>query len=322
MYSLSLSNAFLDITLLANGAGLRDIRLKGHDHSLILGWADDADYFDDGAHMGAIAGPVANRIAGGQLQNAAGTYELDRNEQGKHTLHGGMAGIGNQLWTLTKISTDMAIASLFQPDGYGGFPGNRHFHVIYALQDSDLHLYISASTDKPSWCNLTPHPYFNLDGTQDFRHHHLQISADYYLPVHEDNIPTGEIADVTGSRFDFRGKTALHDFATGQQPPIDNNFSLLDHQTQTGFRDVATLSSEKSGIEMQIATDQPGLQLYFGQSLPKDKAGLNGQIIAPFAGLCLEPQGWPDAPNHAHFPAIELLPERPYASHSCFRFHG
>ena len=321
LHTVTISNDQICATILNFGARLIDLRLAGHANSLVLNLAKLSDHLNDMSHMGAIAGPVANRIAGATASLNDKSYHFEPNENTQQTLHGGDYGTGRQFWQLTKISETMLHASLTQDDGALGFPGKRNLSAIYRLEGNKLHLFLSCTTDAPSWCNLAPHAYFNLDGSTDIRHHYLQITAHNYLPVNKNNIPTGIIAPVAGTNFDFQNQRSLTDFVTGKSTAIDHNYCLkLPTQPDPKIQTVATLVSEASSIKMELSTDQPGLQLYFSQFLEDGTAGSDGRTYGPFSGICLEPQGWPDAPNQTSFPPVEILPQTPYLSHSCFAF--
>ena len=319
MYSVTISNGTLSATILSFGARLSDLRLEGHPHSLVLGLPAAQDHLDDNAHMGGIAGPVANRIAGAAASLKGKSFKFEANEHDMQTLHGGYFGTSRQFWQLNKVNQTTVHATIEQPDMALGFPGNRSFSVLYKIFDNRLMIHLSAQTDIQSWCNLAPHPYFNLDGSQTIRHHNLQLEAAHYLPVDDQNIPTGEMALVEDSHFDFRKMRSLSDFVDGALPAIDHNY-CLDQDMQKLRPHIAHLQSEMSGIEMRVSTDQLGVQLYFGQFLAPNTAGQDGKTHGPFSGICLEPQGWPDAPNRPDFPSVEISPDQPYLSASSFSF--
>lgn len=326
MYAATISTSQMSATILSFGARLVDLRLTGYPESLVLNLENPSNHLADSSHMGGIAGPVANRIAHAESTLNAKSYQFETNENDTQTLHGGFFGTSRQYWQLTKINQSTLLATIEQPHMMLGFPGNRTFYVLYRLVGSDLHVHLSAQTDAPSWCNLAPHPYFNLDGCTDIRHHHLQIKASHYLPVDDTNIPTGAIEPVKDTRFDFTNKRSLKDFVNKTCLPIDHNYCLSfetissNSPTSKVMVPVAELHSDASGVHMKLLTDQPGLQLYLSQSLTPKTAGLNGKVHGPFSGICLEPQGWPDALNQAHFPPITFGPDNPYISHSCFSF--
>lgn len=308
----------LQAAILLHGASLASLYLDGFDSSLVLELKDDEAFASDDQHFGAIAGPVAGRIKDGTAEIAGKIHEFERNENGRTTLHGGSGGLGRQYWQLAAAGPDFAELVLQQPDGMLGFPGNRHFSCRYQLLPGGvLDLQLRASSDAPSLCNLAFHPYFCLDEGPDFSDHSLQILADHYLPVDALNVPTGQRLPVAGSALDYRKARNLADIASGQAGPVDFNYCLASGQRPCQL--AARLHSARSGIAMEIATDQPGLQFYTGTHIHR-QIGARGRQLGPFAGLCLEPQAWPDAPHQPEFPSIDLMPHRPYYQHSQFCF--
>lgn len=307
---LTLTGGGLSAHLLTLGATVQDLRIEGVDHPLVLGCTDPADYLDEGLYMGAIVGRFANRIGGARFALDGREYRTDPNFRGRHTLHGGTRGTHWHLWSVEEARDDRAALSLTLPDGEMGFPGTLSIRADIALRDHALVLDLTAWTDAPTPCNLAYHGYFNLDGSGDLRGHRLRIVADRYLPVDDDLIPLPGVAPVDGTRFDFRQGRAL---APGG---YDHNLCLSDGPAAR--RVVADLTGQ-GGISMQIETDQPGLQVYDGahfSGLP----GLDGRRYGPFAGVALETQGWPDAPNRPDFPDAILRPGQIWRRHTAYRF--
>ncbi|MFC3168141.1 galactose-1-epimerase [Paracoccus fontiphilus] len=307
---LTLRGGGLTARILTLGATVQDLRMEGVDHPLVLGCPDPADYLGGGLYMGATVGRFANRISGARFTLDGREYRTDPNFRGRHTLHGGSRGTFWHLWQVEKVQDDSATLSLTVPDGDMGFPGNMTIRSHIALRDGALVFGIQAETDAPTPCNLAHHGYFNLDGGEDVRGHRLRIAADRYLPVDGDLIPLPGTAPVEGTRFDFR-----------QARPItpgdyDHNFCLSDGPAAP--RVVAELTGQ-SGIRMEVTTDQPGLQVYDGVHFD-GLAGLDGRRYGRFAGLALETQGWPDAPNRPDFPDAILRPGRIYRHHVAYRF--
>ncbi|RME14526.1 MAG: galactose mutarotase, partial [Alphaproteobacteria bacterium] len=222
VHRVTLTGGGLTARLLTYGAVLQDLRLEGHAPPLVLGFADFAPYLTHSPYFGAIAGRCANRIANGHLEIDGKSFALDRNFLGKHTLHGGAGGMGKLLWTLTDHAASSATFEISLPDGHMGFPGNLTARVKFSLLAGGvLDIRMSAETDAPTLCNLAHHSYFNLDGGPSIADHRLKIAADSYLPVDDELIPTGEVAPVAGTRFDFRTPTPV-----GRAFPLDHNFCL------------------------------------------------------------------------------------------------
>lgn len=307
---LTLSGGGLTAQVLTLGATVQDLRMEGVDHPLVLGCPDPADYLGDGLYMGAIVGRFANRIGGARFTLDGREYRTDPNFRARHTLHGGSQGTNWHLWTVEEAREDSATLTLVLPDSEMGFPGTLSIRADIALRDGALIFDLSAETDAPTPCNLAHHGYFNLDGGDDVRSHGLRIVADRYLPVDDDLIPLPGTAPVEGTRFDFRQARPI---TPGE---YDHNFCLSDGPVAP--RIVAELTGQ-SGIRMEIETDQPGLQLYDGVHFD-GLAGLDGRRYQRFAGVALETQGWPDAPNRPDFPDAILRPGQTWRHHAAYRF--
>ena len=294
----------LYVTLTNFGASLADLRLEGHDTPLVLGFTNIQDYATHKSHMGATAGRVANRIAGGEICLEGRLYQLDKNEAGTTTLHGGASGCGTRLWDLEEASATKICFTLEDEDGHMGFPGHVQMRCLYEITSHHtLRISYHATTTRPTFVNLAHHSYFRLDKQDDISTHELEIMADHYLPVDEKNLPTGRIAPVAGTKFDFRQKRAIG------PAPIDHNFCL--HHAGS-LRPVARLSSPASGIEMTLSSDQPGLQCYTAHHLAETAPNHHGRPYRAFDGICLEPQAWPNAPHMPDFPSICLMPGEIY----------
>ena len=307
---LTLTGGGLTAQVLTLGATVQDLRMDGVDHSLVLGCPDPADYLGDGIYMGAIVGRFANRIGGARFTMDGQEYRTDANFKERHTLHGGSRGTNWHLWQVEEARSDNAILSLALPDGDMGFPGAMTIRVRITLRDGGLVFDIEAQADAPTPCNLAHHGYFNLDGGGDVRNHRLRVAADRYLPVDDDLIPLPGTAPVQGTRFDFR---QAREIVPGE---YDHNFCLSDGPAAP--RVVADLTGQ-SGIRMQIETDQPGLQVYDGVHFG-GLSGLDGRSYDRFAGVALETQGWPDAPNRPDYPGAILRPGQVYRHHAAYRF--
>jgi aldose 1-epimerase len=303
------------------GAVVQDLRLSGHADPLVLGLEDFRFYPVHSPYFGAVVGRVANRIAGGQFTIDGKTYQADRNFIGKHTLHGGAAGFGHQLWMLKDAGSDFVTLTYHSRDGEMGFPGNLLASCTYRLKDpGQFVIEFAAETDAPTLCNLAAHSYYNLDdgGRTDVLDHLVQIEAEAYLPADAEFIPTGDIAPVEGTDQDFRMLRTIRNSVGASHRPYDNNFCLSD--ARVPLRRVVTVRGARSGVEMQVWTTEPGVQFYDGKNVGRDVPGLEGVTYAAHAGLCLEPQIWPDAPNRPNFPQAMLRPDAPYSQTTEYRF--
>ncbi|KMW56303.1 Aldose 1-epimerase [Candidatus Rhodobacter oscarellae] len=303
VHRLGLDNGTLRISLLTLGAGLHSVRLAGVPHDLTVGRDNLAPYEGKLFHLGTIMGPVANRMSNARAEIAGRRHQFDRNFLGAHTLHGGSAAVHAKLWEVTDHTKTSATLCVKLPDGEGGFPGHRDIQASFALEDNALTLTLTARTDAPTILNLANHSYWNLGPEPTTRGHLLQVHADRYLPAGDANIPTGEIAPVAGTRFDYRQPRAIE---AGDEGLLDNNLCLSD--ARQPLRDVATLTGP-TGVEMTMATTEPGLQIFDGH-------------ILDYAGLALEAQFWPDAPHNPAFPRIETHPGETWVQRTRWRFTG
>ena len=319
MQLVKIGNENLTVKLIPYGARLVDIRLASFNFPLILGYPNITDYHKDIAYLGAIIGRVANRIHGAQSKIGGVIYTFDENECSKQTLHGGSKGCAFQNWKIKNISNTSVTFILDEPDGHMGFPGNIHFEVCYEINDcSSLQITMQAVADKDGICNLTSHPYFCLDDSGDISAHELKINASHYLPVNKLNIPTGKINAVSNSQFDFLNPRSLAGIVKGTNQSIDHNFCLNDKRST--LREVAVLTSKLSNIKLRVLSTETGLQFYTGHHLLDTPPGYSNLPYTPFSGLCLEPQGWPDAPNKENFPSVFLPANTLYQQIICFEF--
>lgn len=296
----------LEARVLDFGATLQSLRLPvdGGMRELVLGFRDFADYPAKSPYFGATVGRYANRIAGGCFEVEGRRIELSRNENGRHTLHGGADNLAFRVWDAAPLPEGAGVRfGLRSPDGDQGFPGNLDVAVTYRLADAALRIGMEARTDAPTPVNLAHHSYWNLDGGGTIDAHALRLEADYYLPVDAETIPTGEILRVAGTRFDFRELQWLDAL---DEPFFDHCFAVRGR----GFRRVARLESSDGRVAMELFADQPGVQLYTGFKL--DVAGSDGRQFGPKSGLCLETQNFPNAPNVSHFPDPFLRPGEVY----------
>jgi len=286
----TISSDRLAVVLDPDGARLRSLRLDGGPN-LVLD-ADSAALRD--AYAGTIVGPLANRVRGGRVPIGGTVHQMPCNENGVTALHSGPDGLDRQVWTVTQAYPARLCLQHKLSDGEGGLPGNRVIDVVYDIARNVLEVRIWLQTDTPTPASIAHHPYWRV--TPD---HHLQIHADRFLPTDDANLPTGKVADVTGTPFDHRQPRAIH-------PDTDHNFCISDSPRQKPT-EVAVLHTGHHILH--IASTEPGLQAYAGAVLPD----LPGDNIAPLSGIALEPQGWPDAVNHPHFPSVLVTPDHGYA---------
>jgi aldose 1-epimerase len=297
----------------------------GHFADVVLGLDDVEAYRRRGPYFGALVGRVANRIRGAELELDGQRHVLSANS-GPHHLHGGERGWDKLVWTAEPVANASSAAvrfSLVSPDGDQGYPGTVRASVTYALtNENELSVAMSAQTDRTTLVNLAQHSYFNLGGigSGSVLDHVLTLEADEYTPG-DPIIPTGRVAPVSGTPFDFtRGKALGSGLAaTGLQPAgYDHNFVVRGDPH--ALRPVARLADPKSGRVLTLVADQPGVQLYTGNHL-NGRARGKGVSYSRHSGVCLETQAFPDA---VHVPAwrndVILHPGREYQHHMVFRF--
>lgn len=273
-------------------------------------------------YFGATVGRYANRIAKGRFTVDGKTYKLAINN-GPNSLHGGLVGYDKRMWKAVSAMTSAGptlTLSLVDPNMTEGYPGTVNVKVRYTLTNQDaLRIEYWASTNKATPINLTNHTYFNLKdgGNSDVMGHHLMIAADAYTPVDKVQIPTGKIAPVRGTAFDFtKMKTIGRDFARSEGG-YDHNFVL---RGKGKFALAAKVVEPTSGRVMQVYTDQPGVQLYTSNFLDGTITGHGGATYSKHHAFCLETQHFPDSPNHKNFPSSILRPGKPFYSKTEYRF--
>ncbi|MEM6695142.1 MAG: aldose epimerase family protein [Pseudomonadota bacterium] len=317
VHRYSIGAGAIEASLLSRGAVLHDVRLSGVPFSVTLGYDTLAPYEDKMGSCGAIVGPVANRIAGAAAMIDGVLHRFDAGGPGP-ILHGGAAALHNHIWDLVDHGADHLTLRVLLPHGEGGFPGNRTIDARFeVLAPATLRLTIDAMSDRVTILNLANHSYWRLSDAPTLAGHSLQIAADHYLPVDGDLIPTGAVAPVADTRFDYRRARPLD---AGAEGLLDTNFCLSD--ARMDLRAVAWLRAP-TGLNLEVATTEPGLQIFDGHILGRiDAPDTDGRRAVAYAALAMEPQFWPDAPNHAAFPSIDLPAETPWQQITEWRFSG
>jgi aldose 1-epimerase len=306
------SDTGVEVDIMTYGVVVRDWRVPvaGGLRSVVLGFDAFAPYPAHSPYFGAVAGRVANRIAGPSFELDGVTYQLAENVPGL-ILHGGKEGLGTTNWTGEADSAANAVRfTHVSPDGHMGFPGNVQFTATYTLEGNRLKLKLEAKADRRTPINVVQHQYFNLGTGPDVLDHRYQIAASAYTPNNAQLVPTGEILPVGGTIWDFRQPRSMRD-EKGEAVAYDGNLVL-----DTG-RDAkapaVTVSGPDGLLTLKLWTDQPGVQLY--NSVWTNVDG-GGRKYGRFSGFCLEDQAFPDAPHNPHFPSIIYGPERDYVHHS------
>ncbi len=291
-------------------------------HDSFEGWLDNAPY------LGATCGRFGNRIAHGQFSLGATQYTLaTNNEPGGIPchLHGGPNGFHTKIWhgeALSEENRQGVQLSHSSPDGDEGYPGKLDVTVTYWLNDdNELSWHATATSDKATPVNLINHTYWNLSGNPDseITDHQIQIHADYFLPTNAGMIPTGEIRSVADTPMDFTRPQRIGKNIEADYEPLrvgagyDHCWVLRDHHDgHTVAHTAAIVHHPGSGRTLEILTNQPGVQFYTGNFLDGTTSGRNGRTFPRRSGLCLETQGFPDAPNHPNFPSTILHPGETY----------
>ena len=317
------SKAGAEARILSWGAVIRDLVVpSAHGpQRVVLGLDRLEDYRAHSPHLGALAGRFANRIRDGRFVLDGETFQLDRNFLGRHMLHGGSAGFGHRLWTLAHHDAHSVTLVLLSPDGDGGFPGALLVTCRYSFEDeATLRTTIVATTDRPTVVNLALHSYFNLDGSADILDHEVTIDADAISVVDPELLPTGELRPVAGTVFDFRNPRPVRQIdAAGGLFHYDQNF-ILTPRSGGMLRHAARVCSPRTGLTMDVRTTETSIQFYDAKNLSVPVAGIDGQVLGPRAGLCLEPQNVPDSPNQIRFPSPVLRPGEEYRQTTEYRF--
>jgi aldose 1-epimerase len=319
---------------IVSGYGARVVSISSPDavgniDNLTLGYSTLDGYVNGHVDMGALVGRYANRIADGRFNLDGQNYQLTQNEGASH-LHGGLGGTMRQRFKYNDTYDDRkADYTTTMPDGEDGYPGNLKVQVWFELLD-DHRMWIirTIETDKPTPINLVNHSYFNLSDEPTILDHYLNINADAYLPVDERLIPTGEIRSVEGTPFDFREPVRIGDrIDIGDEQlrvanGFDHNFVLDKSSCYTDCYNqslAATLYSPATGRFLEVWTTEPGLHFYSGNHLGQNSVPGRRPLI-PRAGLCLNPQLFPDSPNQPGFPDAILRPFEEYISHTTLSF--
>ncbi|MBU2994615.1 aldose epimerase family protein [Octadecabacter sp. 1_MG-2023] len=312
---ISIERDGLRACLISQGATLQDLRLAGHNSPLVLGYPSLQPYLKNPNYFGATVGRFANRLKGGVADIAGQPHLMDRNTTEGHHIHGGHDGTATLNWEVAEHSSTHVQFETRLADGHMGFPGSMDVQAIYRILPAQtLEIEITATTTATTLCSFAHHSYFNLDGGRTIDGHRLRVLAGEYLTVEPDGIPTGDIADVINTRFDFRSGRSVE-----PSNGLDHNFCLSDQRRD--LHPAAELTGADGRVTMLVATTEPGLQIYDGQGIGgANAAGLIGTTYGPRSGLAIEPQLWPDAPHNPLFPSAELHPDDVYRQVSQFSF--
>ena len=324
LYTLT-NDQGIEVSIITYGGSITSLKVPDRNGVLgdiVLGYETLDEYARNPRYVGALIGRHANRIGMGKFSLNGVEYQLPQNNGVNH-LHGGFNGFDKRVWAASDDGTVLRLIYLSR-DGEESYPGNVTAEVTYKLSENQLSVDYRASTDAGTIVNLTNHSYFNLKGDGTILDHALTLNADSFTPVSSDLIPNGEIRSVEATPMDFRkGKMIGAEIneaydQLGFTGGYDHNFVLNDYDGT--LRSAASLHESSTGRVLEVLTTQPGMQFYSGNFLDGSLVGKKGIVYHKYAGLCLEPQHFPDAPNHSNFPSTVLRPGEEYKQTTVFRF--
>lgn len=302
---------------------------EGNYQDIVLGYDSLARYLDNPGErfLGAVVGPYANRIAKGRFTLDSVEYTLPVNNNGQ-TLHGGMTGLDRVVWDVVSATENSLKMRYLHADGEEGFPGNLEITMTYTLTpENEFRIDYSAVTDKPTVVNLSNHPFFNLkgEGNGTILDHVLTINASRTTPVDSVLIPTGEIAEVTGTPFDFRTPHAIGERIGEQNEQLRNGAGydhnwIIDRKSENGVEQFAILWEPASGRTVEVWSDQPAMQFYSGNFFDGTTTGKYSRPLRYRESVALETQKYPDSPNHDNFPSTVLRPGEQYTQVCVYKF--
>jgi len=294
------------VAILNYGCVVRDWRVDGPNGSLpmVLGFPRVEDYVHHSRSHGAIVGRIANRTAGSRFMLDGESYELTAND-GAHHLHGGATGLGNRIWEMeTDSASGTLLLSYKSPDGEEGYPGAVDFAVTFRLEGPRLICEMSGVPDRPTPIALANHSYYNRGGSGTVKDHLLWVDAHDYTPSDAELIPKGEIRPLEGTEYDFSTEREIGD------TKLDMNLVLTPDRDRK--RPAARAKCPRTGRQLELWTDEPGLQLFDASEMTIATPGHDGQTYRPYAGFCLEAQHFPDSMHQPEWPSIIRTPESPY----------
>lgn len=329
LYVLTNANG-VEVTLTNYGGRIVSVMVPDRDGNMkdvVLGFDNINDYVNVDNNFGATIGRYGNRIAKGKITVEGVEYQLPLNNFG-HTLHGGPEGFDKKVFKAEQINNQAVAFSYLSKDGEANFPGNLDVKVTMTLTDDNaIDLQYEATTDKETVVNLTNHSYFNLSGDANntILNDSLTIYADAFTPVDTTFMTTGEIAPVEGTPMDFRTPTVVgarindYDYAQLKNGDgYDHNWVLNAKGDVTQL--AASVYAPATGIQLDVFTDEPGVQVYTGNFLDGTVTGKNGAVYAKRNAICLETQKYPDSPNKADWPSPYLKPGEKYTSRCIYKF--
>lgn len=305
---------------------------SGKINDIVLGFNELQSYLKKNPYFGAIIGRYGNRIANSKFSLNGKEYNLAKND-GPNNLHGGIKGFDKVIWDAGEIKDNKSIGIEFKylsKDGEEGFPGNLSVTVTYTINDNnEFKIGYKAETDSITICNLTHHTYFNFsgEGSGSILDHQVLIKSRRFTPIDSTLIPTGELADVTGTPFDFRSPAAIGKRINEDNLQLrygggyDHNWVLDRTDNSKELILAASVYDPKSERKMDVLTTEPGIQMYSGNFLDGTLIGKSGKKYEKRSGFCLETQHYPDSPNKPDFPTTTLEPGKIYSTSTVYKFY-
>lgn len=325
VYAYTLSNKDgMTAEILNYGGIIRKLVYK--DTDVVLGRDTLEEYLNNSGYFSALIGRNSNRIQNSEFELNGKKYQLFAND-GKNNLHGGKIGFDKKIWDAEMVDGDepSLVLTTVSPDGEEGFPGNVNIQVTYTLtQDNSLKIHYLGESDADTVLNMTNHAYFNLNGHSSgcVCNHSLWMDCDFYTPNSDECIPTGEVLSVKNTPFDFSTDDLMGARFESDHEQI-RKFGGFDHNfilNGRGYRKIGRFEGDKTGIAMEIYTDQAGIQIYSGNMIEEDRVCKDGAVYGSHHGVCFETQAFPNNINVSHFPDSILKKGEKYDTVTTYKF--
>ena len=324
-----------DVTLQVTNFGARVVSIftldkDGNYEDIVVGYNNIKDYVTPPGErfFGACVGPVANRIGNAQFEIDGVVYRTPANDNKVNTLHGGYIGLDNVVWDVKSVTDSSIVLHYLHPDGMEGYPGNKDITMTYTVTSgSEFRIDYLATTDKKTHINISNHPFFCLRGEANgtVEDYVMSIRASHFIPIDPLSIPTGEIADVTGTPFDFRTAHTIGQMIGEENEQLrnargyDHNW-CIDRETEKEIETMCTVYDPETGRQIEVLSDQPGIQFYSGNFFEGKSCGKYGRPLGFRSSLALETQHYPDSPNRPEFPSTLVEPGQNYTQVCIYRF--
>lgn len=301
-------------------------RLVYNGTDVVLGWDNFEEYLNNTGCLGATIGRNSNRIENSEFELNGKTYKLYANN-GRNNLHGGKEGFDKKIWDAECIDAEepALVLSYLSPDGEEGFPGNAQIKVTYTLtSDNAIQIHYEGECDQDTVINMTNHSYFNVNGHESgsIENQSLWLASHFYTPNTQEVMPYGEVLSVEGTPFDFSTEAKIGERLAIKHEQIDM-FGGYDHNfvlDGKGYRLAGVMKGDKSGITMEMYTDQPAVQLYIPIKFNPDRKYKDGATYVHYGALCLETQAFPNGLKYSHFPNVVVKKGEKYDTVTAYKF--